>query len=218
MTKVTGIGNISPETGPITPTHPLIAGLSRGLGGGRYPYTPNSAMSRLPTVTDPEQSAADMTRRMFDSYVRDFEPFERELIERARTDTSLIDRARTDAKMSSDLSRGIANRNVSRYGGSLTPAQLREQKRGLDRGEVLTANQSVNDARLAQRDLNQSLLAGLIDIGQGVRQSSEGGLMDAAASQSARQNAYRQAKAQNKANTISGIGSLVGLGLGVFGI
>ena len=73
---------------------------------------------------------------------------------------------------------------------------------------MLGGIQAIQDARLAQRDANQTLLADLINIGQGVNRTSLQQMGSAAADATARKNAYEQAKAQSRANTYGLIGSL----------
>ncbi|MGB0358434.1 MAG: hypothetical protein ACPGC4_01190 [Litorivicinaceae bacterium] len=177
---------------------------SLGIAAGANTYGTND----LPRVDDPDQAYADMTRGEYDDYVRNYRDFELDLIEQAQTDTSLIDQAREDAASASELTRGIAERNASRYGANLTPMQIREQQRSIQRSNTLGAVQSVNDARIAQREANTRLLADLINIGQGVNRSSQAQLGTSAANAAARQQAYDQARAQSRAQTYSTIGSL----------
>lgn len=162
----------------------------------------------LPTVTDPEQAYAAITRGEYLDYVENFRGFEDQLIQRAQTDTTLIDQARLDAPMAAALTTGIANRNTSRYGVNLTPAQLQQRGLGLQRANTLGSIQSVNDARIAQREANTRLMADLINIGQGVNRTSQQQLGSSAANFRNLQNSYTQAKAASKAQTYQTIGSL----------
>ena len=162
----------------------------------------------LQDVTDPDKVFADITRQEYLDYIKNFRDFEQKLIEKATTDTSLIDSAREDAAASEQRTTDIARRNLSRYGATLTPAQKREMQRSIERGTTLGGIQSVADARIAQRDANQRLLADLINIGQGVNRTSLAQLGSAAADATARNNAYRQARANHKSQTYSAIGSL----------
>ena len=113
-----------------------------------------------------------------------------------------------DAATLRERTRGIAERNRSRYGAALTPAQLREQGRSIDRRTTLGGIQGIADARIAQRDANQSLLANLVTIGQNINAASLQQLGSAAANATQRKNAYRQAQAQHRANTYNAVGSL----------
>lgn len=190
------------------------SGNPRGAAAlGDSPWVPNTntqqnTANSLPTVTDPEQAYASMTRQEYLDYIQNYRGFEEELIQKAQTDTSLIDQAREDVGVAQGLTAGIAERNAQRYGAALTPAQQQQQAAQLQRANTLGGIQSVNDARLAQRESNTALLADLINIGQGVNRSSQQQLGSAAADATQRRNAYTQAKAASKAQTYSTIGSL----------
>ena len=167
----------------------------------------NSDMS-LPEVTDPRQTYAAITRGEYNDFVRDFRDFELEQIERARTDTSLIDAAREDSAMAGQIAGQVAQRNLSRYGGQLTPAQQRAQSRSLNRNTTLGSIQALSDARIAQREANQALLSDLINIGQDVNRASQRQLGNAAADASRREQEYKNARAASKAQTYQTVGSL----------
>jgi hypothetical protein len=171
-------------------------------GGGGSTYV------SLPNVSDPEQAYANLTRQEYLDYVKNYRGFEEELINKARTDKTLIEQARKDVGVASALTQGVASRNAQRYGVALTPAQIQQQELRLQRANTLGGIQSVNDAKIAQRESNTALLADLINIGQGVNRASQQQLGSAAADATARKNAYTQAKAASKANTYSTIGSL----------
>ena len=168
----------------------------------------NPQAGALPQVKDPEAAYAAITRGDYLDYVRDYRGFEEGLINKAQTDTSLIDAAREDSAAAPDIMRQSAARNVSRYGTQLTPAQLQQQERGLQRQGTLGSIQSVADARIAQTENNQRLLSDLINIGQGVNRSSLSQLGSEAANANSRKQAYDTAKAQSKAQTYSTVGTL----------
>lgn len=187
-----------------------VSGSLSGLASGVMPNTTGSManMSGLPAVSDPEQAYANITRQEYMDYINNYRGFEEQLLEKAQTDTSLIDQAREDVQVAQGLTAGIAERNAQRYGAALTPAQRQQQALTLQRANTLGGVQSVNDARLAQREANTQLLSDLINIGQGVNRSSQQQLGSAAADATQRKNAYTQAKAASKAATYSTIGSL----------
>lgn len=162
----------------------------------------------LPAVSDPEKAYADLTRQEYLDFVNNYGRFEEDLIRRAQTDTSLIDQAREDIGIASGLAQGVANRNAQRYGVALTPAQIQQQQLRLQRGNTLGGIQAMNDARLAQKDLNYKMLSDLINIGQGVNKTAQNQLGSAAQDASARANAYRNAKASSRAQTYQAVGSL----------
>ena len=181
-----------------------IGDIEPRIGATNY-VTPGT---NLPTVSDPEQAYAAITRGEYLDYIQNFRGFEDQLIQQAQTDTSLIDQARADAPMAAALTQGVASRNASRYGTNLTPAQLQQQQLRLQRANTLGSIQSINDARLAQREANTRLMADLINIGQGVNRTSQNQLGSSAANFRDLQNSYTQAKASSKAQTYQTIGSL----------
>jgi hypothetical protein len=157
---------------------------------------------------DPEQTLSNITQADYDNYLRDIRPIELELVDKAQNDTSLIDQAKEDRDRSNALMQGVVDRNASRYGAALTPAQIEQQQRSLQRGTTLGGIQGVADARVAQKDANRALMADLINIGQGVNRASLGALSNAAGAASQRENAYRSARAQSKAQTYGMLGTL----------
>ena len=166
----------------------------------------------LKEVDDPQEIYAQMARDDYDRYIEDFRGFEEQLLA-ARNDTSLIDQAREDAVTQRRIAKETQQRNLERYGGAgLSAAQLQEQNRSLQRGANLASVGSINNARLAQREVNQATLADLINIGQGVNRNALGQMSQAAQMQSQRYNAYKNAKAQHSANMI-GFGGQLGSAL-----
>ena len=172
--------------------------------------------SSLPNVSDPEKVFAQITRDEYDDYVKNFRAFEMELLDKANTDTSLIDQAKADAAAAPSLSQGMADRNASRYGATLTPAQLKEQQRTLQIGSTLGSTQSIADARLAQMEANTGLRSDLINIGQGINRAAQNQLGSAAADANSRKQAYGNAKASAKAQNMSAVGSLASMAIMAF--
>jgi hypothetical protein len=176
----------------------------------------NNQANALPAVSDPDAAHAQITRQQYLDYKENYTDFELGLIDSAQNDTSLIDSARTDAEAASGLMSGISDRNASRYGAALTPAQMQQRSVSLERANTLGATQSVNDARVAQREANTQQMSDLINIGQGVNRSSLTQMGSAAADATNRKNAYAQAKAQSKASTYSTLGSLGSMAIMAF--
>jgi len=193
---------------------PTLGAQPQNLPGGRgrsqyYQQQNFGANSMgLPAVSDPDQAYANLTRNEYLDYVSNYRGFEEDLIDQAQNDTSLIDQAREDVGVAQGLASGISRRNAERYGAALTPAQRQQQERQLQRANTLGGVQSVNDARIAQREANTRLLGDLINIGQGVNRSSQNQLGSAAADATQRNNAYTQARAQSRAQTYSTMGQL----------
>ena len=202
-----GVGAIGPAGAAVPVGGPGIA-----AGANNY----GDYVSNLPSVSDPDATYAAITRNDYLDYVKNYREFEEELLERAQNDTSLIDQARENSTNAQGLMSGIADRNAGRYGVNLTPAQRQEQTRGLARANNLGQAQSVNDARIAQKELNQAAIGDLINIGQGVNRSSLGQMQSAAQNATQRKNAYDQAKAASKAQTYSTIGGLASAAIFAF--
>lgn len=202
-----GVGAIGPAGTALPVGGPGIA-----AGANNY----GDYVSNLPSVSDPDATYAAITRNDYLDYVKNYREFEEELLERAQNDTSLIDQARENSTNAQGLMSGIADRNAGRYGVNLTPAQRQEQTRGLARANNLGQSQSVNDARIAQKELNQAAIGDLINIGQGVNRSSLGQMQSAAQNATQRKNAYDQAKAASKAQTYSTIGGLASAAIFAF--
>ena len=156
----------------------------------------------------PDKIFADITRQQYEDFIANFGGFEDNLIARSKNDTSLVDQAKLDTTKAVGITKGIADRNASRYGIGIAPDQLKARDSNLQHQSALGGSDAINNARLAQKDLNTSLQDGLIDIGNGVQQSALGQLSSSAQTAAARNNAYTQAKAQSTANTYSTIGSL----------
>jgi len=188
-----------------------LAEYRRNRGGRHDEYATNSggltAYDKDGEV-DPEKTLANISQADYDNYLKNIQPLELQLLDKAKNDTSLIDQAVEDRDRSNALMTGIANRNANRYGAALTPAQLQQQARQLQMGTTLAGVQGVNDARVAQKDANRALMADLIDIGQGVNRSSLASLGNAAQAAAQRESAYKAAKAQHKAQTYSMLGGL----------
>ena len=170
------------------------------------PETRGFSTSTLPSVDDPEKAFADITRQDYENYVKDYRQFENELIA-AKDDTSLIDRAPEDAAKQAEIAKGIQERNISRYGGAgLSIAQRQEQQRALQRQGQIGLAGGLNTARVAQRDINQTTLADLINIGQGVNRSSLSSMGTASQNAAAKASAYKNAKAAHTSSMV-GLGS-----------
>lgn len=157
-----------------------------------------SQMSSLPQVSDPEKAYASMTKTQYLDWVKNFGSFEEKTIGRLK-DTSLVDEAPEDAKKQAEISRGIRQRNLERYGTELTVAQRSEMGRASQRGESLSIAGATNNARIAQIESNNRLRANLANIAQGVYGGAMQGMGSAAANAQARSAAYQNAKASARA-------------------
>ena len=169
----------------------------------------------LPMVNDPEKTYAGITRDEYQSFVKDFGQFEEQLIG-SLDDTSIIDEAPADARQQSAISRGIQQRNLERYGTSLTPAQRAEMQRANQRQEQLNVAGGTNEARIAQFEHNQKMRSNLMNIASGVYGGALQGMGNAASNAASRRQAYNQAKAQSRAANIGAAGQIGGMVAGAW--
>ena len=173
----------------------------------------NVGTNGLTPVNDPEKALSDISLAQYQEYIQNFQQFELDMLDRAQNDTSLIDQAYEDAPKTAEISQGIQQRNLSRYGQQLTPVQQQEMQRANQRGSALGLINSVANARIAQRESNQALMSDLINIGQGLNRSSLSQLGTSAQNQNQREQAYRNAQAQERTQNIGALGGLAALGI-----
>lgn len=174
---------------PVSTIANRAAQSSYGTGGITYSDSTGGA----------DRALAQITQIDYQRYLDVYRPKELELIEKAKTDTSLIDQAKSDLETTNPLMQGVADRTASRYGATLTPMQQKQQKLTLDRGNLLGGIQGISDARIAQQDQNRALMGDLINIGQDVNRSSLGQMQAAATNEVNRKNANSAARAQRRA-------------------
>jgi len=165
--------------------------------------------SGLEPNVDPDKTYGDIAIRQYGRYISEFRPFEEEMVAN-RNDTSLVDAVPDDVEQQSNIAEGIAKRNRDRIGFEETKALSNEREASSERGESLALAGGLNNARLAQLDANNRTLSELINIGQGVNQSSLQGLGAAAQNDVTRQNAYTQAKSAYRAQQRQAAGQALG--------
>tara|TARA_R100001443_G_C3363826_1_gene179618 strand:- start:6494 stop:7297 length:804 start_codon:yes stop_codon:yes gene_type:complete len=159
---------------------------------------------------DPDQIFADVTKSGYDRFISEYRPFENQLIERSQTDTTLVDAVAPTVQAQTDIAQGVARRNRERFGLAETGAMRRERMRATDRAQSLNLAGGLNNARVAQQQANQTLLADLINIGQGVNRSALSGLGAAAQNAVARENQYMQDRAAYKNSRDNMFASIIG--------
>lgn len=156
----------------------------------------------------PDEIYADITRGEYNDYKKNFRAFEERMIKKATTDTSIIDQAKENLEVTPMLMKGVAERNMARYGATLTPAQQKAMEQANISGDTLNNINTLSNAKISQKEANQGLLADLINIGQGVNRSSQSQLASAASSAVSRRNAYQNAKASAHASNMSVLGGI----------
>lgn len=163
----------------------------------------------LAVPDDPAQTFADSTLDRYELEVGLTDQFERDLIQQAKSQ-ALVDTAQDDIAVQQDIAQGIVDRQRSRYGMSTTEAFKREEERATQRGGAAIAVDALNNARLAQYDINTNLLNTLSDISNQIQKTTQGMGASAVGQYTAMENAYKRDKAQHKANKYGIIGSFIG--------
>ena len=163
---------------------------------------------------DPNKSYAQITRDKWESYLKDYRPFEEKLLDRAASDTGIIDKTRANVAQAPVISQGIADRNRQRLGANLTPAQIAEQSRLGQINSSLGGVHAMNNAYVGQKESNEMLRSDVYNIGNDRGRASLGALQQAAMSATQRKNQYTMAKAQHKAQqwqTVGALGSMAAM-------
>jgi len=208
---MSGFFNTSNAQNFATTTPPPASSGGGAAALGTLDYNPdanrNYSIGNLPEVTDPNKAFADVTRGQHEYLIREFRPFEQSLVG-SIDDTSLVDAVPEDVREQSRIAREIDERNRSRYGYDRTAVEQREVGREAQRAETTGLAGGLNDARLAQRNRNQSLRASLVNIGQGINREALGQMSSAASMETQRNNAYRADRAAAKAQRWGFLGQL----------
>jgi|TARA_R110002012_G_scaffold30896_2_gene93349 hypothetical protein len=167
----------------------------------------NYQADELPEVSDPQATLSSVLKDQHERYISNFRDYETALLGE-RNDTSLIDSVEGDVTAQSRIAQEVAKRNRERYGYQQTGAESMEASRSAQRGGALNLAGGLNNARLAQEDINQQLVGSLFNIGQGVYNSSTQGLTSAAGLQAQRNMAFSNAKTAYKTQSIGFLGNL----------
>ena len=166
-------------------------------------------MSQTPLA----DTLATISREEFDRYLQDFRPLEQKTIDSlgASTVGASMDAAQKDAVQS----RASLERMRSRYGVDVTPAQAAAEARQNALSGTLGLATAGNTAAQFDKDNRRQTLAGLLNVGQGIRQQALGNFGSAASMEGQRvaannQNAaaYAQQKSQSRAATYGAVASL----------
>ena len=177
----------------------------------------------VPITGNADADAAALTRAEFLRFQQRAMPAINELVTQAETyldpqyQGEEITSARENARETSALLRGVADRNISRYGAALTPTQRNQLNMERSRGSVLSQIGAVSNTRQNLRNEGLAALSSAQDIITGNFSAARGAVSQAGLSAAQRQNANRMAKASSKAQMISGGIGLLGT-LGFFAL
>lgn len=166
-------------------------------------------MSKTPLADE----MARISREEFDRYLQEFRPTEQATIESLNNSTvgASMDAAQGDAVRA----RASMDRMRERYGVGLDPMQQAGEARQNALSGVLGSLTAGNMAADHDRDNKRQTLAGLLNVGQEMRQQALGGMGSAAGMEGARVSAnsankaaYKQQQAGNKQAALGAAASI----------
>jgi hypothetical protein len=183
-------------------------GNSGGNDGGSQQVA--SAVESGPSAGD---TLASITREQLKHYLETYGDMEEGML--ADTDsTALIDSAKESQALGQQVSAGMQQRTMSRYGASMTPAQMAASKRMNSLGNASSYSGAVNNSVLDQRDRNLGLKSSLMGMGNEQLNTALDGLGSAAGMEASREAAYQRDKANAHASNMNMLGQIIGFGMG----
>lgn len=167
---------------------------ANGLVGGMV----NKIMNRGNTAAD---ALVGLNKRTFDNFEENYNPLIQDLIGRLNSN-ELVDNAKADSEQL--LGRTTQAQGMSEMQGlnRLTPAQRLAMKRRTEIRAKAQGDGNINNARIAQNDLNYENSRNLMQFAMGEQSSATNALAESAGLASSRDQAYKNGKAQARsANT-----------------
>lgn len=156
---------------------------------------------------------AKISREEFDRYLTEFRPLEEKTVK--SLDTSTMQKSMDASRVDAVQARASLGRMRERYGAATTPDQVAGEARQNALSGALGTLSAGNTAAQFDKDNQQQTLAGLLNVGQGIRQQALGGFGSAAGMEGQRNSAnqqnkaaHAQQKAANKANTYSAVAAV----------
>ena len=160
-----------------------------------------------------QETLANISRDELKNYLDKFGSTEEALL--ADTDSrAMIDNAKSSQVLGQQVSDGMQQRTLSRYGASLTGAQQASQNRMNSLGNASNFTGAVNNSVLAQRDRNLGLKSNLMGIGNEQLGVALGGLSSAAGMEASREAQYQRDRAAAHASNMQMMGQIIGFGIG----
>lgn len=149
---------------------------------------------------------ARISREEFERYLEDFRPTEQATIKSLNTST--VGKAMDSSAADAVRSRASLERMRERYGTTATPDQAAGEARQNALSGTLSTLNAGNVAAQNDSDNRQKTLAGLLNVGQGIRQQALGNFGSAsslegqrASANTSNQVAYKQQQAAQKQQT-----------------
>ena len=155
---------------------------------------------------------ASISRDELANYLKVYGGTEEELLADTNS-TKMIDDAKSSQALGQQVSAGMQQRSLSRYGANLTGAQKASQQRMNSVGNAASFTGAVNNSVLDQRDRNLGLKASLLGMGKEQLGVAMGGLGSAAGMEASRESQYQRDKAAAHASNMQMIGQIIGFGI-----
>ena len=99
---------------------------------------------QLKSVKKPSKVQAKLTKQEYIDFRNMFGQFERDAVKDSQRDVSLIEAASGIAPAAFEQSRAMQDRNLSRFGGELTPAQQQAREAAMDQDVALATSNAIN--------------------------------------------------------------------------
>ena len=199
-----------PVSAPPTTAGPQIGGGSDNGGGGGGGGPAPAQVAEGPSASD---TLASISRDELKNYLDTYGKTEEELLADTNS-TAIIDGAKESQALGQQVSAGMQQRTLGRYGASMTPAQQAAQQRMGSLGNAASYTGAVNNAAVDQRDRNFGLKSALMGMGKEQLSVAMGGLGSAAGMEASREAEYQRAKASAHASNMNMLGQVIGFGIG----
>jgi len=204
--------NKGPNTGPpsqgFKEPEPIDYEPNRMGEGGN-----NSPQPTADSGSIAQKTLANISRAELKNYLDTYGGMEEKLL--GDTDSrAMIDSAKSSQVLGQQVSDGMQQRTLSRYGASMTGAQQASQQRMNSLGNAANFTGAVNNSVLAQRDRNLGLKSSLVGMGKEQLNVALGGLSSAAGMEASREAQYQRDRAAAHASNMSMMGQIIGFGIG----
>ena len=155
---------------------------------------------------------ANISRDELKNYLATYGKTEEELLADTKS-TAILDGAKESQVLGQQVSAGMQQRSLGRYGASMTPAQQASQQRMTSLGNAASYSGAVNNGAVDQRDRNFGLTASLMGMGKEQLSVAMGGLGSAAGMEASREAQYQSDKAAAHASNMQMLGTIIGFGM-----
>tara|TARA_B110000503_G_scaffold26383_1_gene41659 strand:- start:198 stop:947 length:750 start_codon:yes stop_codon:yes gene_type:complete len=169
--------------------------------------------AQVPEGPSASDTLASISRDELANYLGVYGGTEEELLADTNS-TKMIDDAKSSQALGQQVSAGMQQRSLSRYGANMTGAQKASQQRMNSVGNAASFTGAVNNSVLDQRDRNLGLKASLLGMGKEQLGVAMGGLGSAAGMEASRESQYQRDKAAAHASNMQTIGQIIGFGIG----